>query len=189
MRACSLALMLMAAPVTADGVLDYENAYEACALCHGLFGDSRRAKFPKLAGQDPVYLEAQILAFLSGQRRNDGGQMVAVVTELDAADIPVVVDWFATQDPPTPAPPPQGEEGALLYILGECGSCHDSRTGVPLLTAQHPAYLAKQMRDFRAGLRPVSTRAKTAAMMALSEAEIDTLAAWLGAQPREPHDG
>ncbi len=130
--------------------------YETCALCHGLFGVSHRDKFPHLGGQNPTYLEAQLRAFIAGTRHNDGGQMAAIVTELQPGDIALVVDWFSNQDPPEPSPLPDDNQGRnLLSELG-CLGCHasvDPSNGIPHLTAQHSGYLAKQMADFRDGYR------------------------------------
>ena len=39
-----------------------------CAACHGPTGDSSNPAYPKLAGQDPAYLIAQMQAYRSGQR-------------------------------------------------------------------------------------------------------------------------
>lgn len=139
-------------PAWADFDADAYPPYEVCALCHGLFGQSATAKFPHLAGQKPAYLEAQIRAFHAGERRNDGGQMASIVTELDLDDIPVVVEWFSTQDPPKPA---LLEGDGMLFVDMGCAGCHgaEDRPDVPHLTSQHSGYLAKQMRDYRAGQR------------------------------------
>jgi cytochrome c553 len=136
--------------------------YERCALCHGLFGESHLAKFPHLGGQKVGYIRAQLDAFLSGARTNDGGQMSAIVTELKPEEIPIAVAWFAEQDPPNPADPPSDELGKQLSEKAGCFWCHTGDTGddVPHLTAQHAGYLAKQMRDFRDGKRTHSTVAE-----------------------------
>jgi len=72
-------LLFAAGPAAADFDAEAYPAYETCALCHGLYGQSRLAKFPHLAGQKPGYVRAQIEAFLAGERSNDGGQMAAIV--------------------------------------------------------------------------------------------------------------
>jgi cytochrome c553 len=134
--------------------------YERCALCHGLFGNTSRTKFPKLAGQNEQYLEKQIADFLSGARSNDGGQMATVVTEIDTGDIAEIVSWFASQTVPEPYDTADGY-GAELFASAGCSDCHVEQTGedvaVPLLSAQHPEYLAKQMKDYRDGVRSEST--------------------------------
>ncbi|WP_172329451.1 c-type cytochrome [Mangrovicoccus sp. HB161399] len=193
MRARDLAAALVLGFAAAQaGAWEMAEPQERCALCHGYFGDDPRPKFPKLAGQQPGYLEAQIDAFLGGHRANDGGQMAKTVTEIAPEDIPQVVEWFAAQDPPAADPPDDpalAGRGALVYAVSGCGECHDAGPGLkpatPLLTAQHPAYLAKQLRDFRSGARAMPDRLKRQAVEGLDETDIDAVAAWLGAAPRE----
>ena len=190
LRKAALALGLAATPVlTATPVLadfDAESypPYERCALCHGLFGVSANPRFPHLGGQKPAYLAAQIRAFLDGSRHNDGGQMSAIVTELAAADIPVAVAWFASQDPP----PPTGQTAATTaYTDFGCAACHDDAADplAPHLTAQHPEYLAKQMEDFRTGRRDGSDIADMhRALLADRQSDIAPMAHHLAATPR-----
>lgn len=146
-------LVFTAAPAAADFDADAYPAYETCALCHGLFGQSRLAKFPHLAGQKPDYLRAQIEAFLAGVRSNDGGQMAAIVTELKPEDIPLVVAWFSEQEPPEPEKSALNAAGQALTEAGGCLTCHQNNEAAPYLSAQHAGYLAKQMEDFREGRR------------------------------------
>lgn len=149
------AVLGFANPVAADFDADSYPPYETCALCHGLFGQSRLDKFPHLAGQKPAYIQAQLDAFLAGERANDGGQMSSIVTELKPEDFAVVVAWFSEQDAPPASDPPQDETGQKLTEDLGCLDCHngDHADDVPHLTAQHAGYLAKQMRNFRDGDR------------------------------------
>ena len=48
----------------------------ACMACHGPAGHGIPSNFPRVAGQWPEYLEAQLLAFKSGAR---GGKMMAPI--------------------------------------------------------------------------------------------------------------
>lgn len=182
-------LALCAGAAAADFDPDAYPRYETCALCHGLFGVSHTARFPNLAGQDPTYLANQLRAFLSGGRRNDGGQMAAIVLELQTGDLELVVDWFSTQDPPAPTPAPDTSAGAALYGDLGCGSCHDAvarMPGVPHLTAQHAGYLAKQMQDFLAGDRgPGALSIDHSAMIPADPDQIGALSLYLSAEPRQ----
>lgn len=192
-RSAVLAVAILAASAArADFDPDAYPRHETCALCHGLFGVSRTDRFPHLGGQEPAYLEAQIRAFLSGARSNDGGQMAAIVTELVPGDIEAVVAWFASQDAPAPVEPgdaAQASEGAALYADAGCGACHDhvgTLVGVPHLRAQHAGYLAKQMRDFRDGRRgPGSLDVPHGALLPAAEEAIAAIAAYLASEPRE----
>ncbi len=59
----------------------------ACTACHSPDGSGNNsAKFPALAGQWPEYTAAQLKAFRSGERQNDGdGQMMRTVA-MDLSD-------------------------------------------------------------------------------------------------------
>lgn len=184
LRAALLIAMMIGAPASADFAADEFPPYERCALCHGLFGVSHTAKFPNLGGQKPAYIEAQIRAFLDGSRSNDGGQMAAIVTELKPEEIPVVVEWFSTQDPPEPADPPGDAAGQEAYVALACETCHgaEGSAEVPHLTAQHAGYLEKQMEDFREGRRGGDLGALHANV--LQDADLAAISAYLAATPR-----
>ena len=70
-------------------------AEQVCAACHGADGNSVASANPSLAGQHAKYLESQLKAFKSGERKNPimlG--MAATLTEQDMRDIGA---YFATQ--------------------------------------------------------------------------------------------
>jgi cytochrome c553 len=74
---------------------------EACKACHGPGGISLNPTIPNLAGQKPAYLEAQLKAFRSKDRRND--LMNVIAGQLNDAGIhELAVFWSsmpAVQDP------------------------------------------------------------------------------------------
>src|SRR2546422_10446924 len=55
---------------------DMSKGLPACAACHGASGAGLPAQYPRLAGQDAEYTEAQLKAFRSGERRNDPNKMM-----------------------------------------------------------------------------------------------------------------
>lgn len=186
-------LSLLALAAATGAAADYDPsqypAYETCALCHGLFGASHNAKFPHLGGQKPAYIEAQLRAFIAGHRQNDGGQMAAIVTELKPEDIPVVVDWFASQDPPVPTSAKADPAGADAFADLGCGGCHDnsadSAPGVPYLTAQHSGYLTKQMQDFRDARRDATALPGLhRELLGVDDDKITAIADYLASQAR-----
>ncbi len=173
--------------------------WENCALCHSLDGVSRMAKFPKLAGQVPAYIEKQIRDFRVAKRTNDGEQMQGMAGLIAEKDIPVVAKYFGALPPPPPADPPPsdiGRAGAKLYRQGDpasglpaCASCHGkdkvAQSGAPRLEAQHADYVIKQLTDFRSGDRtndPGGVMAGVAAK--LSDADIRAVGGYLAAAPR-----
>ena len=59
-----------------------------CAACHGAAGISINPLWPNLAGQHAAYLEKQIKAFKSGERKDPSmAPMVAALTPQDIADL------------------------------------------------------------------------------------------------------
>jgi cytochrome c553 len=180
--------------------------WEVCAECHSMDGISRMARFPKLAGQRPDYIVKQVRDFRDGRRGNDGGQMAATASDVSDDDLAKAAEYFASL--PAPAPSDslasdsvQWKRGAALYQDGDaaasitsCRSCHDDREPNrpygPLLKAQHAAYLAKQLRDWRSGARTNDVSQTMPAIAAkLSEQDISALATFLASQPRPLSNG
>ena len=177
-----------------------------CATCHSLDGNSAMARFPKLAGQRAAYIVKQVRDFRDGRRGNDGGQMQASASYIDDDDLAKTAAYFASLPPPPPdgSLETKGEEwrrGASLYQDGDtvsgiasCSSCHDNaeskRPDAPLLKAQHAAYLAKQLGDWRSGERQNDLSQTMPAVAAkLSDRDISALATFLASQPRPRSDG
>lgn len=89
----------------------------------------------------------------------------------------VLVSMTPIAASPIEAPPVRVAE----IISSRCALCHgmagESASAVyPRLAAQHPAYIAKQLADFRSGLRKSDTMAEMAKN--LSDEEIADLAGW-----------
>jgi cytochrome c553 len=190
-RAAALAAAL-GGPVGADMISSEGlEPWEVCGLCHGLNGLSAMAKFPRLAGQKPAYIEKQLADFAGGRRTNDGGQMAAIATEIAAADYARVAAWFAGQTPPEPdAPQGDAVAGAAVWAARGCAECHHAGATpdghvAPWLFAQHERYLRKQLTDFRDGWRDADPEGVMRARAAeLSDADIAALAAYLAGTPR-----
>lgn len=63
----------------------------ACTACHSPTGQGNGpAGFPTLAGQWPEYTEAQLRAFRSGERTNDGDSRMMQITAMDLSDEEIV---------------------------------------------------------------------------------------------------
>lgn len=69
----------------------------ACASCHGATGQGIPSAFPRLSGQHPEYLEAQLQAFADGYRKQGGAEnmMGKIANRMDKADIKAVADYAA----------------------------------------------------------------------------------------------
>jgi cytochrome c553 len=177
------------------GMIDKEGMapYEICGMCHSLNGISRMSKFPKLAGQKSAYLKYQLLDFMQGRRLNDGGQMAAIVTEINPLDIDEIVAYFSG------LPRPKDHElarsdidyedfqaGKKLFESGRvgltaCSTCHnDVVATAPHLKGQHGDYIRKQLNDFKEGNRVSDRSAMMSAIAsALTKDEVDKLAVFL----------
>ena len=68
----------------------------ACTSCHGPNGAGVPAQYPRLAGQFPEYVAAQLKAFRTGERANDPNRtMRAVAEKLSDREIAAVAEYIA----------------------------------------------------------------------------------------------
>jgi cytochrome c553 len=75
---------------------DLAKGLPACAACHGAAGAGLPAQYPRLAGQYPEYIEAQLKAFRAGERRNDANKMMQSITsKMSDPEIRAVADYIS----------------------------------------------------------------------------------------------
>lgn len=68
----------------------------ACAGCHGPAGAGMPVQYPRIAGQFPEYVEAQLKAFRAGARANDpNGMMRGVAARMTDREIQAVSEYVA----------------------------------------------------------------------------------------------
>ena len=78
-------LVILGEPIYRAGVK--RKGIAACTACHSPLGQGNGpAGFPTLAGQWPEYTEAQLRAFRSGERTNDGDSRMMRITAMDLSD-------------------------------------------------------------------------------------------------------
>lgn len=137
-----------------------------CAGCHGPSAlGGKDGEYPRLAGLPAGYLQRQLESFRDRRRQNKPMIPVFKAGRLRRDDIAAVAAYLSGLPPPEPqglGPAADTDYdpvlGARLYGEG-CARCHgadgngEPGTDNPPVTRQHPAYLAKQLRDFRAGAR------------------------------------
>ena len=194
-------ISLMLCAYTTAGMIDKDGMqeWEICAMCHNYDGISRMSKFPKLAGQKPTYISQQFFDFNEGNRTNDGGQMVAITTEVDLTKVDEIADYFSQLPPPQAMPLDQDDATLALFAKGEklfqqggdgipaCIGCHGiSESNAPWLYAQHKDYLSKQLSNFRSAERGVNKQSEMLSVASkLSDNDIESLAIYLASsQPR-----
>ncbi len=158
---------------------------EACFTCHGLAGEGA-GDAPRLAGLNAGYLNKQMSDYANGRRAD--AIMAPIARRLGDADRRAVSDYYARM--PTPvralgAAPHIYTHGDSARGLRACAECHGADAegvgaGNPGLAGQPAAYTAAQLRNWKRGLRRNDPRDEMgAAARALSDAEIETLAAYL----------
>lgn len=160
---------------------DIENGKEKsafCQNCHGTNGNSNNPQYPNLAGQRTGYLITQLEKFKSGERTNfDMQRLTAYLSKDDIADIST---YFASLTPIS-----AGGNTTLARKgknkIAVCSGCHgqfaQGRANIPRLAGQHPAYLKKQLQNFK-------NRSRTGGPMnaitaSLSDQDIKEIAAFL----------
>ena len=143
-------------------------ATQVCATCHGPNGDSISPAFPRLAGQQAPYIEAQLTGFRDRTRADPGAMayMWGMASQLDDQTIKGLAAYYAAQRPVHGAPGAKAlmAQGKAIYEQGlpdagvpACTACHGAaaevKENVPRLAGQHPAYLVKQLAYFQSLLR------------------------------------
>ncbi|HWH41575.1 MAG TPA: c-type cytochrome, partial [Usitatibacter sp.] len=166
-----------------------------CISCHGAHGEGNAAGgFPRLAGLGAAYLQRQLSAFSSGERKNAVMEPIAKALKADGAQ--AVSAYFAS----LPAPASRhalaldGSAAAALVHEGRwsearlpaCVQCHGPDVaGVgsdfPPLEGQPAAYIAAQLRAWREGTRPPGPQGLMQAVaMKLEAPDIDAVSQYLG---------
>jgi cytochrome c553 len=106
-------------PFTHGKAADGATKAAVCAACHGVNGNSTNPLWPRLAGQNAVYIAQQLRLFKSGVRANPVMMpMVSALSDQDIADIAV---YFEAQTPlGLEADPSYWQSGQALYLRGDC---------------------------------------------------------------------
>jgi len=164
-------LTLAATPVQAESLVSGSaDAGKAkaltCTACHGPEGNSSSPLWPNIAGQNAPYIQAQLLAFKDGSRKDPlmSSQAMLLSAE-DMADLAVYFEGLpgAAQSVADASLVARGE---ALYRGGDkdngtaaCLACHgptgrgNPAAKYPALNGQHSAYTAKQLQAYAEGAR------------------------------------
>ncbi len=166
-----------------DGTVQAGAAKAAtCGACHGPNGNSTNPQWPRLAGQNAVYIDEQLQLFKAGVRNNP--IMMPMATMLSDKDIDNIAVYYEAQTPiGLEADPSYWQAGEKLYKYGDsvrnipaCIACHgpvgrgNLASGYPALRAQYAQYVIKQLQDFASGARyagagPDKPQSRNGAMM------------------------
>ena len=203
MRFLSLLLVpfaLIGSPVQAEDSVGAALYNKECAGCHGpAAGGGKDGEYPRLAGLPKGYISQQLRDFRDRKRRNKPMLPIFKTGRLSADQIAALAEHL--NGLPVPAPEQVGipvtvdgdlEWGEELYVR-DCALCHgvagEGKAGTdnPPLRAQWPAYLKRQVGDFRGEQRGHEYR--DALFLEAEPDELEAVLAWLVELNRQPPGG
>lgn len=168
-----------------------------CKTCHGLSGQGFRGSYPmpRLAGQQPEYLENQLQAFI--ERRRTNPVMFNVAHVLSPPMLKALATQFKELNPKPLGGGPKEladagrkiyEEGVPTAEVPPCASCHgpDAKgtDAFPRLAGQLHDYIYRKLTNWEKERGQDKANPDTSAIMQpiahnLSEAQIKAVAAYL----------
>lgn len=170
-------------------------AVELCSACHGPGGRSISPTFPRLAGQQDIYIENQLKAFRARTRAEPDAHdfMWGIAAPLSDTMIKGLA-WYFSSQPPVHGKPGDSalaargkklfEEGIPSKQIPACAACHGKKgEGMgefPRLAGQHAAYLVKQLTVIQNALRAAPVM--HGIVKELSKNEMQEVAAYLESQ-------
>jgi cytochrome c553 len=170
---------------------------EYCKTCHGLSGEGYRGYFPmpRLAGQQPKYLENQLRAFI--ERRRTNPVMFNVAHALSPSMVSALASYFRDLNPrPLEGAPREHvatgktiyEEGLPEANVPACSACHGpeakGQDEIPRLAGQLFPYTVKELTNWSKERGQGGSRDDTSAIMVptahnLTQSQIAAIAAYL----------
>jgi cytochrome c553 len=181
--------------ITASGDVQAKISY--CKDCHGVSAQGFNGYYPipRLAGQQPEYLENQLRAFIEHRRTNN--IMFNVAHSLSPPALNALAAHFASLNPPPIGGAPQQlvatgrkifEDGMPEVNIAACAACHGPEaTGsgvIPRLAGQLYPYMIKTLSNWGRERGQNPTIPDTAAIMSpvahsLNKSQIEAVAAYV----------
>ena len=175
----------------------FQAKIEYCKTCHGMSGQGYRGFFsmPRLAGQQPEYLESQLRAFI--ERRRENKYMHSAARGLSPAMRTALATHFSNLNPRPLGGAPRNlvttgkriyEEGVPESNVPACMACHGPEAkgqgGIPRLAGQLHDYTANQLVNWSTERGQDPAKPDTSAIMAptshsLTRAQITAIAAYV----------
>lgn len=156
--------------------------YVQCSACHGGRGEGNRALgAPNIGGQDAWYISKQLDDFSAGRRGvhtadSYGAQMKAAAAGLKTPAERLAVATYIAGLAKTSAPPLRKTTANLsngkTQFNALCSACHNASgkgnqlLGAPRLSGSDAVYLARQLHNFRSGIRGTHAADKMGRQMA-----------------------
>lgn len=168
--------------------LDAVDKVAVCAGCHGPGGHSTVPDNPILAAQHADYLSTALQAYVDGER--DNGIMKTMAERLNAQDVKDITAYYAAQPAHQSEAQARGDAARGAAKTATCAACHgiNGHSVNPLfpnLAGQHALYLSNALRAYKSGARSSSIML-TMMTAALSDQDIEDIAAYYAAQPVQP---
>ncbi len=164
-----------------------------CIACHSVDGNSPLPQYPKIAGQVPGYIAAQLARFKSGERT--GTVMPAMAAALSEQDMADMDAWYSSQTMTVGSVSADQEEearageaifrgGIAEFNVPSCMGCHGpAGRGIPpaypRLGGQYAMYIETELKAFKSGAREHPIMQPIA--FVLNERQIRQLALYLSA--------
>ena len=177
---------------------DLQGKLQYCKTCHGLSGQGFRGAFPmpRLAGQQPEYIENQLKAFVEKRRANP--VMFNVAHALSPAMLTALTNEFKELNPKPLGGGPRElaaagkkiyDEGVSGTDIPACASCHgpDAKGNGPFprLAGQLHDYISRKLTNWDKERGQDPAKPDTSAIMqpiahSLNASQISAVAAYLG---------
>ena len=194
-QAAILAIVFCAA-ARADDRGSVQAKLEYCKICHGLSGQGYRGylTMPRLAGQQPKYLENQMRAFL--EHRRASAVMSGVARSVSPSMVAALANHFRDLNPGPMGGAPRERQGLGRTIYEEglpeanipaCSACHGpdakGQDEIPRLAGQLFPYTVKELTNWSRERGQGSKDDPSAVMVPtahnLTQAQIAAIAAYL----------
>jgi cytochrome c553 len=198
LRNAMLAAALSVAIAVAARADDFQAKVAYCKTCHGLSGQGYHGYYamPRLAGQQPKYIENQLRAFIEHRRKNL--IMANVAHALSPSMLSELAHYFKDLNPP----PLDGGAGGGAVAMGKrifeeglpesnvpaCSACHGQdakgQDQIPRLAGQLPDYFYSKLVNWSAERGQNSSMPDSSAVMGptshnLTKSQIAAVAAYV----------
>jgi len=171
-----------------------------CSACHGAEGNSVNPLWPNIAGQNAMYLVAQLKAFQPGEdgqpALRSNPLMTSMALPLSDEDIRDLAVYFEGLPAAVNSVADEStiDKAEALYRGGNeeekipaCLACHgptgrgNPAATYPALNGQHAAYTAKTLRDYASNARKSDGKTQLMRVISkrLSDEDIEALASYV----------
>ena len=173
--------------------------FVVCQACHGVDGMGNKAlNSPKIAGQEPWYLERQLKNFKAGIRGTDpkdkfGMQMrpmaLTLADEQSIRDMAAYVSGMPSERAVDNTIKGDVGSGKAAYVM--CQACHgaagegNKTLNSPRLAGLQDWYVARQLKNFKSGIRGTKSgdmfgmQMRPMAMSLVNDDAINNVAAYI----------